>query len=421
MATNKRPPALKSTTPEAPLPGDAIQILLQDVTARQKEVAASFAAANEATSETAGYAAVLAASASAGVTWDALALWVPEDLKAGETPSTSETAIRHLHALADPSSEASVVEDRRNLLQLVADASSEENVLETRRIGNTRVFPLRTDKADADGAYKALESERDAAHKRKDGAREALLATHLAAVNDIAAMIEITRGLASARQAYSRFRARLFVHLVDPVIRSMVPESERGKVYRDVANKAKLAHAAFMKQDGQARSVVGTEGLANHVREAVRSHLARLYDVEEMIPAKSADEKNLQIIGNIFKFVRRAVARRLITKEGATSMLEWLTLPSDATFGNAYVDPNPVKEATGKKASAPRTPSTAAGKRAAAAPKAPKAPTKKAPAPVAPVPQRRQIAATQPAIPKSRATVARAADRADELMADLNS
>jgi hypothetical protein len=421
MATNRKAPPLKPT--QAPfaqedLPGDALQTALQTILAQQATVAQAFKAADDATSELAGYDAVLAASKAAGLTWDALHLWVPEDLKPGELPGTGEQLIREIHAAADPASAERVVTSCRDALQLVSNASDEQAVLDTRRLGNNRVFPLHSKDRDASKAQAGLQENYNAAVRAKDHAGAAEWKEYLDAVDKVPEMIALSRKLGSVRTAYSRFRSRLFLHLVDATFRQNCPASELGANYRQATSLAKKEHHAYMRQDGQHRSVAGLEA---HVLGKLAQDLQKKFDVEQMKSAPTAAEKKLEVLHNIVRWVRKAVSRKLLTQEGADSMLAWITVPDEANYQNSVgFTPAPVvaKDGTPKKPKADKPPvaaKSASAKKKAATP----APTPKPKTPVAPIVTRRQVAATPAAAPKAKAPVSRSVGNVADVVANL--
>jgi hypothetical protein len=409
MATRNTPRAPRTLKPIEPEVDtrNALDLMLDNATAHQAEGQLAWREANDATDDKVAYAKVLAASAYAGLSWEAAYMWQPTrpggDRSKDAQPDAGELAIRQLHAAMDPSSCKTHVDDAKDLLALIVDASDVEVAASAKQ--KKGVVPARDEGADAAAALASLNAMLAQANTVGDTAAVALFTAAIEAVNTEAGILEVARQLESAKSRYGRFRGRLWVALIDDAFRTHCPELMWGEEYRTAFGVARAAHATYMSPKSVGQTV---EGLSAYVRGAVRVHLQKKFDAKNMPVARTPEEKKTDVINNIYKWVRRAQRRKLITKGRADQICLMFSTATPDNYGVAYIEPEGLapKERM-KKAPATKpvpAPRTSKGQKKAAASNT--APAAKTPPP--PVTQRRQVPISTP--PASKASGRSVAD-----------
>ena len=279
-------PAQKIATPTPALPSEALQARVNAITADKKtrdSVRAACKAAFDAGTSR-GYNEQLTASQAIGLDWEALANW---SQTGGDVEDhTSEALIRKLHNRFEPESSPEAEKQAKDLLRDVANASTPDIVASVKQ--RYTLQPGREKDADPKAALAKLETMRDTAG---DPAYVALVQAHIDAINNRDAMEVLNRKLNQIAASKTRFRARLFAHVVHPLVG--VPVELRGSHYDVINNRCLAAHKAFSKLTGQDKGAQPAERLRNDVMTSIDAYVTEKFGRKVKVELDDSDKAKL--------------------------------------------------------------------------------------------------------------------------------
>lgn len=306
-------PAAKLATATPALPSEALQARVNALTADKKTRdsvrAACKAAFDAGTSK--GYNEQLAASQAIGLDWEALANWTQTG---GEVEDhTSEALVRKLHNRFEPESSPEAEKQAKDLLRDVANASTPDIVASVKQ--RYTLQPGREKDADPKAAVAKLETLRDQAG---DPAMATLVQAHLDAINNRDAMEALNRKLNQIAASKTRFRARLFAHVVHPLVG--VPVELRGSHYDIINNRCLAAHKAFSKLTGQDKGGDPAERLRTDVMTSIDAYVTEKFG--RKVKVELDDDDKAKLAADAFEAaVKKVAGVDLLTNNEARNLI----------------------------------------------------------------------------------------------------
>jgi hypothetical protein len=318
------------------------------VTSRQDSLSAKFLTASQARSA-GGYTEALAAAREFDLTAEMAAVWAPATLRAA-TLSPIDDAMRQAHDLLEPASGPRVRDDASKTLQMVVNAASvttatkaKEGNGDTKAIGS---IPTRTTGNGKDGSPKG-EAEARAAldayvQEAIDGGMSAIEIDRRkqaqAAVDDVAAIRALGHNLNALRVAGSRWRASLYLPLIDDALMGEFAGSNAkgkltvGSVWEGLATKVASAITKAVKDRRDASNPVTPDDVRALARDTVRIELGVKLGEAKRVDARTADQisedNRKAAIAAIYKAVEGLVSHGVIepeeSEEGARTILNAL-------------------------------------------------------------------------------------------------
>jgi hypothetical protein len=288
------------------------------------------------TSDVRGYSDQLAASTAIGISWDQLVMWKPADVRVVD--NATENAIRDVHLIVEPSSSSLALGQFKEVLAALSTACTDASVDHVRKTLGRDSLPTRAKgKTTAEGKAQ-LDKLRADAVKSGDKAKLAQVDNAINAIDNTDAMVVLLNELNALETANSRFRKRMFLHLVAPQM-GAIPEKQRGNEYLRVCSAAYAAHKKFSSLDGQDRTVAR---LKQAVEKAVSDYVDGKYGVKEK-EVKSNEVLGLEAARAIFNATRRAYSLKSIPRTTHDAIIAYL-IGDVAKGGAGLEDPEDVRQ-----------------------------------------------------------------------------